>query len=87
VTLPVGDIKSLQVGDWQFSQLPVGDINLYKSMSPTGGDFMSPTGNYPFILRNELHFIIFEESLLKYSGFRSGLTQVLSIILLFGAVD
>jgi hypothetical protein len=43
MTLPVGDIKSLPVGDidlyrfmsptgnvtnWQFSQLPVGDINL-----------------------------------------------------------
>ena len=33
------------VTNWQFSQLPVGDINLYKSMSPTGRDFMSPTGN------------------------------------------
>ena len=35
------------VTNWQFSQLPVGDINLYKSMSPTGRDFMSPTGNHP----------------------------------------
>src|SRR3569623_342360 len=33
------------VTNWQFSQLPVGDINLHKSMSPTGRDFMSPTGN------------------------------------------
>ena len=35
------------VTNWQFSQLPVGDINLHKSMSPTGRDFMSPTGNHP----------------------------------------